>query len=97
MAQFELGQLLMTRGVANRMEEDGSVFEEFVWHSLRQRYIGGDWGDLTAADKSANNEALENGGRILAAYEHPDHAEWRIWIITEADRSSSTILFPDEY
>ena len=94
-AKFLLGKLYSTCGVAELQRQEPG-FMTHVWHSL-ERYKQGDWGDLTAADKTANNEALENGGRILAAYEHPDHPDWRIWIITEADHSCTTILFPDEY
>ena len=55
---------------------------------------------MTAADKTRNDGAVaagEDGGRIFAAYEHPEQPEWKIWIITESDNSSTTILFPDEY
>lgn len=61
------------------------------------RYVRCDWGDTCAEDKTSNDYAVRHGERILAAYEHPDHPDWRIWIITEWDRSITTILFPDEY
>ena len=54
--------------------------------------------DLTESDKRQNDEAVRNGDdRILAAYTHPEHPDWKIWIITEYDRSATTLLFPDEY
>ena len=64
-----------------------------------EKYIQGDWGNLTAHDKALNEAALSDpdGGRIMGAYENKDHPDWRIWIITEADRSVTTVLFPNEY
>jgi hypothetical protein len=59
------------------------------------RHVLGDWGDLAAGDKEANNRAVEDGTRILSAYDL--RSGERIWIITEADRSSTRILLPSEY
>jgi len=95
MATFPLGKLYSTRGVAEMQKQDRG-FVMHVWNALK-RYKQRDWGDISDADIDANNEALENGGRILASYEDPGHPDWRVWIITEADRSATTVLFPDEY
>jgi len=98
MALFPLGKLYSTHGVAALQQQDPG-FVEFVWRCL-ERYRRGDWGDMTKADKARNNEAVaagEDGGRIFAAYERPDYPEHKIWIISESDRSCTTILFPDEY
>jgi hypothetical protein len=97
-AKFLLGKLYSTCGVAELQSQEPD-FVTHVWRSL-ERYKQGDWGDLCGDDEAMNDEAMndpEDGGRILAAYEHPDHPDWRIWIITESDHSSTTILFPDEY
>ena len=97
-AKFLLGKLYSTCGVAELQRQEPG-FVTHVWGSL-ERYKQGDWGDLTDSDKKQNDLAManpEDGGRILAAYEHPDHADWKIWIITESDRSCTTILFPNEY
>ncbi len=59
------------------------------------RHMAGDWGDLVEEDRMANDEAMCFGGRILSAY--VDHHQLKFWIITEADRSSTTILLPEEY
>lgn len=96
---FELGQLVATAGVAEAMSSC-EEFRQFVWSSLN-RYIQGDWGDLEEPDKELNDESVEDEGRILAAYNAPadlplNYVE-KIWIITEWDRSVTTILFPDEY
>ena len=91
---FELGQLVMTRGVADHIEESAE-FAKHVMRSLR-RYTACDWGEMLKGDAAMNDMALgPDGGRILAAYEHPEQP--KLWIITEADRSYSTILFPSEY
>ena len=98
MALFPLGKLYSTNGVAALQQEEPG-FVEFVWRCL-ERYKRGDWGDMTDNDKARNDEAVaagEDGGRIFAAYEHPDEPDWKIWIISESDRSCTTILFPDEY
>lgn len=63
-----------------------------VWRF--KRHVRGDWGDLDEQDKQANDKALQDGSRILSAY---GKGETKLWIITEADRSATTILRPDEY
>ena len=71
----------------------------FIQESLG-RHIKADWGDLDDEDKQANDMALKQGTRLLSAYNDdrfPKNGVATIWIITEADRSYTTILFPDEY
>lgn len=63
--------------------------------TLLERYVTGDWSHLSAEDIEANRAAIDDGGRILASYRIAPTV--RIWIITEADRASTTILLPDEY
>ena len=63
-------------------------------HALR-RHIRGDWGELDAHDVKANESALMDGGRLLSAY--VSSSGTKFWIITEADRSSTTVLLPEEY
>lgn len=55
----------------------------------------GDWGDVTPDDRQANEDALREGGRLFSAYTLP-HGE-QLWVITEADRSATTVLLPDDY
>lgn len=62
---------------------------------LLRRHVTGDWGDLEAEDRAANNAALVSGARILSAYSLA--TDERLWIITEADRASTTLLLPMEY
>ena len=60
-----------------------------------QRHVTGDWGELDAEDKKANDEALQTGERLLSAYKSATGTKF--WIITEADRSSTCILMPEDY
>lgn len=90
---INMGRLLMTRGVNDLVAED-EAFAKFVTSSLT-RHRRGDWGNLTDEDKQENELSLKAGYRILSAYEAKGLP--KIWIITEADRSATTILFPDEY
>jgi hypothetical protein len=63
--------------------------------TLLRRHASGDWGELCAEDIEANRLAVAIGARVLSAYTLPDAT--RIWIITEADRSLTTILQPEDY
>lgn len=101
--KFDMGKVVMTVGVAAEVESS-DLFAQFVMSSLR-RHGYGDWGDVPDQDKKSNDACLTQGCRLFSAYEPmkaPD-AKYRkpelrkIWIITEADRSATTILFPDEY
>ncbi|MBA7716284.1 hypothetical protein ES703_125353 [subsurface metagenome] len=91
--KFSLGQLVMTRGVNDKIADDAS-FSKFVIESLG-RHAKGDWGDLGQEDKQENELSLKKNFRLLSAYER--NGLPKIWIITEADRSVTTVLFPDEY
>lgn len=90
---FPLGRLMITRGV-NDLVADNKEFALFVLNSL-QRHARGDWGDLSEEDKKENEYSLNRRLRLLSAYERPPLP--KIWIITEADRSLTTVLFPEEY
>ena len=93
MALFKLGHVVVTKSIDERMKKD-LPFGSFVYRSLG-RYIQGDWGDLDEEDKKRNDEAVRTGDMILAAYIYPVTKE-KIWIITEWDRSVTTILYPEE-
>ena len=62
---------------------------------LLARHVTGDWGDLCDEDKAENELSVEQGFRILSAYELQTGT--KLWVITEADRSATTFLLPDEY
>ena len=90
--KFALGKTVWTRGINDLVAVDES-FAKFVLESL-SRHASCDWGELSDADKQENDYSLDKDLRILSAYQHGDK---RIWIITESDRSSTTVLFPEEY
>ena len=90
--KFSLGKIYSSAGVNEMMICDPS-FMQFVNRSLA-RHAEGDWGDLCEEDKEENELSLREGFRILSAYNNDEH---KIWIITEADRSVTTVLFPEEY
>jgi hypothetical protein len=83
----------MTRGVWEQARLD-PAFASFCAESL-SRHKDGDWGDLGPEDKAANDQALVCGERLFSAYTREELP--KIWIITEADRSATTTLFPEEY
>ena len=88
-ALFQLGAVVMTQGAKRLMEE----LELDPAHYLA-RHVTGDWGDLSADDKKENDYSVTRSLRIFSAYGTGDS---KLWIITEADRSVTTILRPDEY
>lgn len=88
--KFPLGQIVTTPGALDAFETTGQTPTEFI-----HRHVSGDWGDLCDEDKQTNEEALSNGGRIFSAYHLNDGT--KIWVITEADRSSTCVLLPSEY
>ncbi len=92
-SKFQLGQIVMTRGVNDEIVKD-LKFSKFVMESIG-RHAFGDWGDLGDEDKRENEYSLDKYLRLLSAYKSDDGT--KIWIITEADRSVTTILLPDEY
>lgn len=95
MQAFSMGRIVSTPGALAALEAAGHNASEFlVRHAL------GDWGDLCDEDKQANDEAVADDLRILSAYRLQGRLQGgsnRIWIITEADRSVTTILLPEEY
>ena len=93
MLVFDLGQTVMTSGVAIALSED-KEFKKFVQESF-MKYCEADWGETCEEDKELNDQALKSGDRILAVYKKEGLET--IWIITEWDRSVTTILFPHEY
>lgn len=86
--RFKLGQLLATPGALEAFS--GSSFWPYI-----KRHCQGDWGEICEEDKAENELSLKHGFRLLSAYTIPNGC--KIWIITEADRSATTILLPEEY
>ena len=87
---FRLGTLVATPGALALLKEFALAPIDFL---IRHRQ--GDWGDLDEDDIKANRAALHYGSRLLSSYDLG--AGHKLWIITEADRSSTTLLLPEEY
>ena len=95
---FHPGQMVQTSRVFDASREHQPFFT-FIRSSIA-RHLRGDWGDCCEQDQDSNDIALQDGGRIFSVYHIPPGLfalESKIWIITEADRSYTTILFPSEY
>lgn len=88
--KFSLGQCVATPGAMEAMTKSGDLP-----HTFLDRHVSGDWGDVGAEDKRANDRDLVDEGRLLSSYKLQDGT--KIWVITEADRSSTCILLPEEY
>lgn len=87
---FSLGICVATPGALEALRESEQSALEFL-----ARHVRGDWGDVSEDDARENDLSTEQGSRILSAY-----STWlgkRLWIITEADRSVTTLLTPEEY
>jgi hypothetical protein len=87
LARFPLGQVVITANASL------TLTTEEVFTALK-RHASCDWGDLCPEDTLANDSALQQGGRLFSAY---GQGENRFWVITEADRSVTTVLLPEDY
>ena len=90
MIWFALGQIVATPGAIDLLERTSSDALDFLI-----RHQQGDWGSVPPEDAEENLNAIEHGNRILSSYYL--NASERLWIITEADRSVTTLLLPNEY
>lgn len=88
--RFPMGRPFITPGAQEALEAAG-----ISGVVLLARHIHGDWGDLSVEDQAENELALLTGRRVLSSYDLPDGG--KVWIITEADRSITTILLPGDY
>lgn len=87
---FKLGQIVATPGALEAMNLSGDNAAVFL-----SRHVTGDWGVVSADDAAENDFSVKRALRILSAYKLSTGI--KIWVITEADRSATTILLPDEY
>jgi len=88
--KFQPGQIVATPGALEAFRASGESPLTFL-----ERHLAGDWGDLSSEDIAENELSLVHGFRLLSAYHLSDGT--RVWIITEADRSVTTFLLPEEY
>ena len=89
MPLFKLGQVVATRSAMDFCHK-----HQINPLLLIGRHIGGDWGDLSESDVAANVLALEHDLRLFSSYQFP---QGKVWVITEADRSTTTVLLPEDY
>lgn len=91
MNRFNPGQVVATPGALAALEASGDSLLSYL-----QRHLSGDWGDVAPEDARDENElSLKNDWRLLSAYTLKSGT--KIWVITEADRSSTCLLLPEEY
>ena len=96
MKRFRLGQMMVTPGALQALEESGESAVEFL-----RRHAHGDWGNLDAHDKQMNEQAIAHERfpgrrlRVLSAYQ--TKLGVKLYVITEHDRSYTTVLLPEEY
>jgi hypothetical protein len=88
--RFPLGRVLATPGALEALGKAGQQPQEFL-----DRHANGDWGEVDSSDARENEISLERGFRLLSSY--TTRAGDKLWVITEADRSATTLLLPAEY
>ena len=87
---FPLGRTVATPGVLNALEMSGESPSFYL-----SRHHGGDWGEVCEEDRRENELSLKEGLRLMSVY--TTGGGTKLWIITEADRSATTLLLPEEY
>jgi hypothetical protein len=90
MIRFALGRVVATPGALSALEKAEQLPAEFL-----DRHVNGDWGEVPDPDKQENELSVEQGFRILSAY--TTSAGDKLWILTEADRSATILMLPEEY
>ena len=83
-----MGRMVVTANASNILTDEDI-------DTALARHESGDWGNVTDSDRRANDAAVKNGERILSVYKSADGEKF--WIITEWDRSATTVLLPDDY
>ena len=87
---FDLGRTVATPAALDAVLASGQSPDEFL-----DRHVRGNWGEVCEEDRESNDQAVTEGERILSSYQTNDGV--KIWVITEADRSATTLLLPEEY
>jgi len=96
--KFCLGQVVATSNFISRIKEIEDINADEVIQLALIRHQSGDWGDCCPEDSKTNDHALENGNRLLSVYNWESGEEpLKFWVITEWDRSATTILLPEDY
>ncbi len=89
-AKFPLGKVVATPGALQTLAQSSQTPDEFL-----SRHVTGDWGEVSKGDWQLNDQALIDGSRLFSSYTTTKGV--KIWIVTEADRSSTCLLLPEEY
>jgi len=92
MQKFDLGQVVATPNALEALKKAGRTPLEFI-----QRHIRCDWSECEEEDRLSNEMALTDGDRILSVYAIQPEQNEKVWVITEADRSSTCVLLPSDY
>lgn len=104
--RFHPGQIIMTRAVHEWVliahDAPAPIERARLTTGSLRRHVVGDWGDVDSEDRATNERSVDRGGRLMSVYPIPDELRGdapddRLWIITEHDRSVTTILFPSDY
>jgi hypothetical protein len=88
--RFNSGQIVATPAAIDALERAGESMSTYL-----NRHLSGDWGDVDAEDKATNERSLEDDERLLSAYHLNDGT--KLWVLTEWDRSATTVLLPEDY
>jgi len=99
---LKLGRQVVTSRAITALE---SARYDWQWYvaQLLYKHARGDWGNVCPEDKTSNDEAARNGGRVISSYKvdpfgsDSGHGSNALWVITEADRSTTTVLLAEEY
>jgi hypothetical protein len=89
-SNFPLGQVVMTRNALGTLPSDDV-------QAALARHAAGDWGDVCEEDRQENELSLKEGFRLFSVYHTTETPPRKFWIITEADRSATTVLLPEDY
>ena len=87
---FQLGQIVATPGAIDALARANQQPQDFL-----TRHVAGDWGEVGKEDQAENEYSLQHGFRLLSSYSTATGE--KLWLITEADRSITTLLLPQEY
>tara|TARA_Y100001949_G_scaffold151691_1_gene137578 strand:+ start:96 stop:437 length:342 start_codon:yes stop_codon:yes gene_type:complete len=93
--RFELGHIVSTANFTHRMKELGEDPEQLMSIAIG-RHVTGDWGDLSDDDKATMEQAIDNKGQLMSSYKI-NNGDTKFWVITEWDRSVTTVLMPEDY
>ena len=88
--RFRLGQIVVTPGAIDALTRANQTAQDYL-----VRHMNGDWGEVTKEDQAENEYSLQHGFRLLSSYSTASGQ--KLWVITEADRSATTLLLPEEY